>query len=162
MVIGNIKEAETGFAKYPERIREALRFLATTDFSEYPDGRIDIDDGMYANLQRYMTRIPESGKPEAHRQYVDVQYVVEGEEELGWCPLHPNLRPVEPYNAERDLIFYQELVPGSVIPLHAGDFAVLYPQDVHRPCGSLNIEPTAVTKVVVKVAVDTIKVSVKP
>lgn len=163
MIIGNIKEAESGFSKYPERIRQALRFLKETDFSQMPDGRIEIDEGMYANLQRYETRVPNSGKPEAHRQYVDVQYVVEGEEELGWCPLHPNLVPVDPYDVEKDLIFYQELVPGSHTYLHQGDFAVLYPADVHRPCGSIHPEaPAKVTKVVVKVAVDTIKVSVKP
>lgn len=163
MFVGNINDVAGGLAKYPERIRQALRFLQATDFSKLPDGKIEIDDGMYANLQRYETRIPESGKPEAHRQYVDVQYVVEGEEELGWCPLHPRLQVYTPYDAEKDLIFYQDLEPtGSTVPLHKGDFAVLYPQDVHRPCGSLNLEPSHVTKVVVKVRVDTIKETVKP
>lgn len=157
MVIGNIKEADTGFKKYPERIRKALNFLNETDFSQIPDGRIDIDEGMYANLQRYDTRVPESGKPEAHRRYVDVQYIVSGEEELGWCPINPDLVPVAPYDEEKDLIFYQELVPASTMPLRFNDFAILYPSDVHRPCGSLYGEPTKVTKVVVKVAVDTIK-----
>lgn len=157
MVIGNIKEADTGFKKYPDRIRKALNFLKDTDFSQLPDGRIDIDEGMYANLQRYETRVPNSGKPEAHRLYIDVQYVVEGEEEMGWCPINPDLEPVAPYDEEKDLIFYQNLVPESTVPLRKHDFAILYPHDVHRPCGSLYAEPTKVTKVVVKIAVNTIK-----
>lgn len=157
MVIGNIKEADTGFKKYPKRIREALAFLNETDFTKIPDGRIDIDDGMYANLQRYDTRVPESGKPEAHRKYVDVQFIAEGEEELGWCPINPDLVPVAPYDADKDLIFYQDLVPASTMPLRCKDFAILYPNDVHRPCGSLYAEPAKVTKVVVKIAVDSIK-----
>lgn len=157
MIVGNISEIKEVSDRYPARIREALKFLQDTDFSSLPDGKIEIDDGMYANLQRYQTRVPESGKPEAHRKYIDVQFVVSGEEEMGWCPLHPCLKPFVDYDEEKDLIFYEELDPFSTIALHKGDFAVLFPNDVHRPCGSLYENPTDVTKVVVKVLVDSVK-----
>lgn len=158
MVIGKISEAASGFTKYPGAIRKALFFLKEQDFEAMEDGTYPIDgENSYAILQRYITREPESGKPEAHRQYVDIQYIVKGAEELGWCPLNPELTPMAPYDGDKDIIFYEKMIPGSTVTLREGSFAVLYPADVHRPCGSLKGVPAPVTKVVVKIAVDCIR-----
>lgn len=158
MVIGKINEASSGFTKFPEVIRKALFFLHEHDFNSMDDGVYPIDGKKsYAILQRYTTRPSESAKPEAHRQYVDIQYLVEGREELGWCPLNPELREHTKYDIDKDIIFYERLVPGSSVILEEGSFAVLYPADVHRPCGAVHGDPMPVTKVVVKIAVDYIK-----
>ena len=158
LVLGKIKEVSSGFTKFPDAIRKALFFLAEHNFNEMKDGTYPIDGkNSYAILQRYSTRLPESGKPEAHRQYVDIQYIVRGREELGWCPLNPELREHTKYDIDKDIIFYERLVPGSSVILREGYFAVLYPADVHRPCGAVNGESEPVTKVVVKIAVDYIK-----
>ena len=158
MVIGRINEASSGFSKFPEAIRQALLFLQAHDFTTMEDGVYPIDgDHSYAILQRYTTKLPGTAKPEAHRQYVDIQYMVEGKEELGWCPLNPELHEHTNYDMDKDIIFYERLVPGSSVTLDKGSFAVLYPADVHRPCGAINDEPKPVTKVVVKIAVDYIK-----
>ena len=155
MIIGNMKEAASGFGKYPDAIREALEFLHSHDFAAMKDGRYPIHgEDSVAILQRYETREPESGKPEAHRRYVDVQYIVSGREEMGWCPMSPELKVCDPYDANKDIVFFDNLIPISGLELTAGDFAVLYPTDVHRPCGSVDGAPHQVTKVVVKIAVD--------
>lgn len=158
MIIGNINEAESGFDKYPKAIQEALHFLSQQDFANMEDGKYPIHgEDSFAILQRYETREPESGKPEAHRQYVDIQYIAEGREELGWCPLSPELAICDPYDKDKDLVFFDKLIPITALTLEQGAFAVLYPCDVHRPCGSLGDAPEKVTKVVVKVAVDYIE-----
>lgn len=158
MVIGKISEAGSGFTKFPMAIRKALFFLHDQDFSTMEDGVYPIDGkNSYAILQRYDTRMPDSAKPEAHRQYVDIQYIVKGQEELGWCPLNPELQEHTKYDMDKDIIFYEKLVPGSSIILDEGCFAVLYPADVHRPCGAVDGKSGPVTKVVVKIAVDYIK-----
>ena len=158
LVLGKIKEVSSGFTKFPDAIRKALFFLAEHNFNEMKDGTYPIDGkNSYAILQRYSTRLPESGKPEAHRQYVDIQYIVRGREELGWCPLNPERIEASPYDIEKDIVFYEKLVPGSSVVLDEGTFAVLYPADVHRPCGSVDGKLAPVTKVVVKIAVDYIK-----
>ena len=155
MIIGNMKESASGFGKYPDAIREALEFLHSHDFSTMQDGRYPIHgEDSVAILQRYETREPESGKPEAHRRYVDVQYIVSGREEMGWCPMSPELKVCDPYDANKDIVFFDNLIPISGLELSAGDFAVLYPTDVHRPCGSVGGAPQQVVKVVVKIAVD--------
>ena len=77
MIIGNMKEAASGFGRYPVAVREALEFLRSHDFTTMEDGKYPIHgEDSVAILQRYETREPDSGKPEAHRRYVDVQYIV--------------------------------------------------------------------------------------
>ena len=69
MIIGNINEKASGFSKYPEAVREALDYLCKQDFKSMEDGRYPIHgEDSFAILQRYNTRVPESGNPEAHRQ----------------------------------------------------------------------------------------------
>ena len=137
----------------PQAVRQALDFLRGTDFTTLPDGRYDIDgERCYAKLARYTTKRAEACRPEAHRRYADIQYMVEGEEYIEVCPLGPDLVVHTPYDAAQDIIFFEGLVPETSFPLTAGDFAILLPKDVHRPGVAVD-EPHSVVKVVVKIDV---------
>lgn len=158
MFFGNIKNLEKHFDSCDEAIKKALIYLRDHDFKTMADGKYEIDgDKIYAKLQRYMTRPVEECHPEAHRRYVDVQFMVDGREELGWCAFSPDLRQRVSYDNRDDVEFFEQLVPESSIVLNPGDFAVLYPSDVHRPQVAIDSISKAVTKVVVKVAVDLCK-----
>ena len=156
MFIGNIDASGSmTHGAYPEAIRRALDYLSANDFKKMKDGKYPVEgEAMFALVQRYDTRLLESCRPEAHQKFVDIQYVVEGEEYLGWCPFSPDLKAVAPYDEKRDVTFYERLVPESNLVLLPGSFAVLYPEDVHRPCCAVDDEPSPVTKVVMKVSVD--------
>ena len=153
MVVGTIDTFEQGQVTYPEAIRKALEFLRNQDFTNMQDGRYVVEGECYASLQRYETRPLAACRPEAHRKYVDIQYMVEGEEYVGWCPFSPDLSVAEDYNEAQDVAFYDALVPDSNILLQPVWFAVLYPEDVHRPQGAVDGVPMLVTKVVVKVPI---------
>ena len=154
MLIGTLDTMEKEKSAYPEPIWEALEYLRQQDFSKMEDGKYPIGtQGITANLQHYQTRPIEDCKPEAHEKYIDIQFMVEGEEALGWCPLSPDLVEAKSYDHDKDVIFYETLVPESSVILFPGSFAVLYPVDVHRPCCALD-EPESVFKVVVKVPVE--------
>ena len=142
--------------KYNPPLSEVLEYLRVTDFSKIQDGDYPIGDkGIIAKVQRYRTRLIDECKPETHNKFVDVQFIAEGEEALGWCPLSPELEILEEYNDEKDVTFYKKLVPESCVILSSRSFAILYPVDVHRPCGSVDDdEPSDVTKVVVKVPIE--------
>ena len=158
MFIGKIDNFD-GKADHNPVLNEVLNYLKVTDFTKMIDGDYKIGDkGIIAKLQRYETKPAKECKPETHTKFIDVQFVVEGEEMLGWCPFSPNLEISEKYNFAKDVTFYKKLVPESCVVLSARNFAVLYPVDVHRPCGSLDEEkPLKVTKVVVKIPVELIK-----
>ena len=157
MFIGSIDALEESRVNYPPLIQKALLYLRDHDFTQIKDGSYPIDgDKCVAKVQRYTTRPHLECRPETHQKFVDIQYVVVGEEYMGWCPFSPDLQVTAPYNADQDVAFYASLVPDSNIVLSPGRFAVLYPEDVHRPQGAVENMPGPVTKVVVKVAVDSL------
>ncbi len=133
--------------------RQAIEFLRRTDLGELPDGNVPIDGKrVYAILQRYRTAGSDAPKFEYHRKYIDVQYILSGEEVIGWAPA-ADMTTERGYNAEQDVCFGL-MEPGkwSAVRLTAGQLAVLWPEDGHAPrlvAGSSCL----VRKIVVKVAV---------
>ncbi len=86
----------------------------------------------------------------AHRRYLDVQYVAEGTERIGYAPLTEQWKVVEPYDEAKDVAFYD--ARGDLIEVPAGSFAIFGPQDIHAPGlvgGTLPVV-RGVLKVVVK------------
>lgn len=131
------------------RFKAAFDFLKDTDLAALPDGRSEIDgDRLYALKQTYQTKPLEGGKLEAHRKYIDIQFVVSGEEYIGYAPL-VDQKPVDPFNEEKDIGFYQG--DASLTKISAGMFAIFYPNDAHLPSRYLEAS-LAVKKIVMKVA----------
>ena len=143
-------------AVYPPVLQEVLEYLRSRDFRDVADGDYPIgQEGCVAKVQRYTTRPMDECRPETHVRFVDVQYLADGEEYLGWCPMSPDLVETEPYDEARDVTFYRALVPESNVALFPGSFAVLYPMDVHRPCCAIEDDCCVpVVKVVVKIPVE--------
>lgn len=132
-------------------VARGLEFLATTDLKAMPDGRVEIDgEKVFANIQTYDTKL-ENEQPEAHRDYIDIQYLFQGAEEVGVAPLTAMTGEVSAH-PERDVWFYhgltQELMIGE------GRFLALWPGDAHAPGIALWGIPGQVRKCVVKVRVE--------
>ena len=152
MLIGRVENIDNENISYHSVIKKVLQYLKETDFKQMTDGDYKFEeDGIIVKLQRYETRSPMLCKPETHNKYIDIQFIVEGAECVGWCPLSPDLKISEPYDSEKDVTFYEKLIPESSVILSDRHFAVLYPDDVHRPCGYVDELPAKVTKVVVKI-----------
>lgn len=131
-------------------IGRALEYLAQNDFAGLAPGRFDIDgDCLFALVQRYETKPPEQGVWEAHRRYIDVQFVAAGVERMGYAPIE-SLTVTQPYADDKDF----ELLAGNgdFVTVSIGMFTVFFPQDAHMPCLACG-QPAPVVKVVVKVAV---------
>ena len=150
MIIDRLDNA-TLLAGLPPRLRRALDFLRGTDLRAVSVGRHEIDgDRLFALVQEYTTRGADDCVWEAHRRYIDVQYVVRGEERMGYANIG-QVREREPYDPARDVAFFE---PGEdFVTVRAGMLAVFAPEDVHSPCGAAGA-PRTVRKVVIKSAVD--------
>ena len=133
-----------------DRMRTAYAFLREADLASLPLGRTDIDgDAVFANVQEYET-VPAADKQmEAHRRYYDVQYVVAGEELLQYAPLD-GLAAAAPFDEGADFGLFETPDAPSAVALHAGDLAVLAPEDAHKPGCALHA-PSPERKIVVKV-----------
>lgn len=149
MIIDHIKNIGL-YTNLSERIALALKYIAETDFSTVEKGKYEIDgDSIYAAVSEYQTKTISECKIEAHKKYIDVQFIISGKEAMGLTLLN-NQQPSIPYDNEKDCVFYNE--PTSLLNFEAGMFAIYFPHDLHQPCISIG-EGCVVKKVVVKVMV---------
>lgn len=133
-------------------LRKALDFLRRPGIESLPDGRHEIDgDLVFALAQRYETLAAARPRFEAHRKYIDVQFIAAGAEVIGWAPLS-SVRVDAPYDAAKDVCFGEAAGGWTPVRLEAGQLAVLYPEDAHAP-RLADGAPALVAKIVVKVAV---------
>jgi len=142
-------------AAVPPRLRKALDFLQETDLLALEDGRVEISGSeVFALVQSYDTRpIPEQPRFEAHRKYLDVQYLAAGREAMGWASLD-QLDVTDEYVPDKDVLLGH--VPEGAycfVPFSAGQAILLYPSDAHAPMHAVD-EPVPVKKLVVKVLLD--------
>ena len=151
LIKGNLSEPIP--ASVPGYIAKGLEWLKATDLAALPKGKTQIDSKMFAKLDQYTTRVPDSGYPEAHRKYADIHYIIEGHEEIAVYPLREGLAVREEYSAEKDLIFFEPIdkAEGEFIHLEKGEYLVLFTDDVHRPCGTINGVATDNTKILMKI-----------
>lgn len=154
MIFGHKNDIEKLLPYVSEDLRKALEYLAAADFSKVADGRYVLDgEKMYANVENYTTADRSTKKPEAHNKYIDVQYLSKGTEKIYFAPRTADVKVVEDYAEERDLLFFENIEEKDHVVLNAGDFAVLFPWELHRPGCNAENEPSAVQKIVVKIAV---------
>jgi biofilm protein TabA len=129
------------------RFEQSFRFLQENDLANLPVGRMNLDgDNLYVLVQEYTTKAPEQGVWEAHRRYIDIQYMVSGVENMGFANIQ-SLQLGE-YIPERD---FQPLSgKGNTVTVIPGSFVIFFPQDGHKP-GLFAEGPAPVKKVVFKV-----------
>ena len=147
MIIDKIENASLYFG-ISDRIKKALRYIQNTDFLKIELGRHDIDgDDIYALVYNYETKTPQEAFLEAHRNYIDVQYVYDGIEQVGFTPLIGQ-NAVKEYDVNDDYLLFKE--ESSLISFKKGMFAIFFPDDLHMP-GICMEKPSKIKKVVVKV-----------
>lgn len=149
MIIDRITNAHL-YASLSPAFKQAFDYLQQTDLATLANGKYEIDsENMYVSVQEYDTKPKEQGKWEAHRRYIDVQYMIRGTEQIGYAHL-AGLAPAQAYDASRDVAFFSGA--GDFSTMQEGSFMILFPEDAHMPCISVN-EPTQVKKAVVKILV---------
>ncbi len=131
-------------------IFEGLKFLQQVN----PDiavGTYQLSPNVKAIVSEYITKEVNENGYEAHRQNIDIQYLLKGTEKISWLPVK-ELSETKPYSEETDAAFFKAVSDHgpSYLDLRPGYFAIFYPQDGHMPQLCAN-EPEKVKKVVVKV-----------
>lgn len=147
MILDHIKNLENYAGS---SIYAALQKIRATDFSALEDITYEVDGrNLYFFIDSYPTR-QENDTPEAHKKYIDIQYMIRGTEKMGVGQLEDMTEEVEarPLN---DISFYHG--PMDHITVKEGMFAVFYPNDAHAPCISPDGKCEGVRKAVFKVKV---------
>ena len=132
-------------------LHEALCFAASFDQS-LPDGRYEFDgDELFVTISSYETKNAGDLKFEGHREYIDVQLILEGREFMDVAREKEAVLDT-PYAQDGDCGFFKAPGNYSSILLEPGNFTVLFPGDLHRP-GRMVDGSEKVRKMVVKVHV---------
>ena len=94
------------------------------------DARVEVDgEDLFYLLQSYESK-PANDTPEAHKKYVDIQFLISGREKMGVGALEDMKEEVEAH-PERDIWFYHG--PLDEITLGGDKFVVLFPGDAMPP-----------------------------
>jgi len=128
---------------------QAFAFLQRPDLVKLEHGKHVIDgDKIFATIGVNQGRKKNEAKLEAHRKYIDIQYVIAGYDEMGWRDLDECRQIATAYKPDGDIEFFAD-PPTEWKKVSAGSFAIFFPEDAHAPL----VSDGEVTKVVVKVAV---------
>ncbi len=148
MILDKIDNSQLYYSTHP-LFRKAFDFISTTDFGSMALGKHLIEgDALFAIVMEYDTQEAGNCKVETHKKYIDLQYMIAGEEFVGIATLKDQ-KPINSYDIEGDFTFYNESNL-SKIQLKTGHFAIFYPNDMHQTM--IQIErPQNVRKVVVKI-----------
>lgn len=149
MIIGNINDkTQEAFLAANPKLKAALDYLKAGNYEEAKKGMVQLNDDVKLFANPLVTHPLNVDKFEGHQNWLDIHFCIEGEEELYIAPID-TLKVLEPYSAEKDIVFgtcakYDKYV------LHKGDYLVVFPEEAHAPgCGN----GANLLKIVVKVKI---------
>ncbi len=149
MIFDDIKNS---FLYENEKLKKGFDFIKNTDLSSLKEGRYEIDgDKIFANVQSLKTKSKEEKIFEAHRKYIDIQYLIKGKECMAFGLLKNFKKEAVAYDNNKDVVFL-EGSDFNYINLDEGEFTVFYPDDVHAPMLSVD-EANDIKKVIVKIQI---------
>ena len=152
MIFDNLKNKELYYA-VNDKFKAAFDFIEKAMNDDIEIGKHEIDGkSLYAAVSSYTSKATDVAKFEGHENYIDIQVVMSGIEKIGNIEISEAEENV-PYNSEKDVAFYKDADNASFVVAKKGDFAVFFPNDIHKPGMTFGDTPTEVKKLVVKVRV---------
>ena len=107
---------------------------------------------LYSISLSYETKAIEDVVFEAHRKFIDVMLIVEGQETIGYLPSQQVGKVTKLYDDSIDALLASTEPGMSKVNMVAGDIAIFYPEDYHAP-GANYDGIHSVKKIIMKVPV---------
>ncbi|MDU0204721.1 MULTISPECIES: YhcH/YjgK/YiaL family protein [Paenibacillus] len=156
MIIGNRENWSKERQFVHPVLRKIIDAVQTVDFSKIGNGRYVLQgDDIYYTVMELNARDVQETRAEKHNTYIDIHFLLDGKETIGWAGESSNLTVVES-SKENDYSLYDSAAGEQFLELTPGMYAVFYPHDVHRPGlrGKDDPAPSRIRKAVVKVNKD--------
>jgi len=149
IIFDKLQNAEDYYGMHPA-FEKAFAFLRQDGLAELPADRYEIDaDRLFCMISKGPGRSRSEAKLEAHRKYIDIQYVIAGTDEMGFRPTADCRFIDTSYDVDKDIMFFSDR-PDSWTPVTAGSFVIFFPQHAHAPL----VSSGEIHKVVLKIAVE--------
>ena len=141
------------YNKIKEFSQGAYDFIINALENGTEDGRYDFEDGVFAAVSTYTTKLRKDACFEAHKKYIDVQVMLKGREIIATqhIDVMHKYDCIQPFG-DGDLELYANNMECIDNVVNEGEFLVLYPEDGHMP-GVCIGKPEEIQKAVIKVPV---------
>ena len=116
-----------------ENFAIAEAFLKENDLMSLPACKIRVKGSdVVVNIQDFNGKEEENCRMESHRDFCDIQIVMNGKERMGWKTQENCTEVTNPYNEEKDVEFYADKAD-SFVDVGPRQFAIFFPTDAHQP-----------------------------
>lgn len=133
-------------------IPEIASFILENPLENLECGTYYLPKGIYVNIETYEIQSKNDRRFESHKKYVDLQYIISGDEIISVCEAD-SLISVEDYDPRKDIEFYKT-GDSKDYKMSEGDCLLLYPNNAHMPCVCLDSNNKAsVKKAVFKIPI---------
>lgn len=149
MVFGNIRDLKD-FSWLESQVRKCFDYAQTHDLLSYEKGSHPIEgDDLFVNIVEYTTTNAADRFWEAHRQYLDLHFMLCGPEQID-VNFIDNMEQKE--FVEKDDFLPLEGEPNCSVVLNSGDFLLCYPKDAHRTAVQVG-QPATIKKAIFKIKI---------
>ena len=127
--------------------KQIFDYIKSMDWSSLTPGKIELDgENVYLTIAETQGKEKESAFLEAHREYIDIQFPLEGKETYGWTSSENLKQEKEAYRPGEDIAFFSDKAE-VYFTLEKGKFVVFFPGEGHAPC----IGASPIKKVIAKI-----------
>ena len=152
MVVTNINSPELGlYEKLNENFAKAFEIVKAAVQNVPEVGKYEVDGkNVYYMSQEYLTKAPGEAQFEAHKKYIDIQVVLDGEEIIRF-DAPEKLSVTKEYDEVKDCMLFAMNREFDSVRLGKGDMTIIFPEEPHAPGIAADGTPARVRKAVVKV-----------
>lgn len=129
--------------------KQAFTFLQRPDLLSLKIGHYEIDgEDIFAIIAKDQGRKKDEAQLEIHNKYIDIQFVLQGIDNMGWKARSACTEDAGAYDPNNDIQFYADQ-PTTWFSTRPNHFTIFFPDDAHLPLIGNDI----IHKVVIKIAV---------
>ncbi len=127
---------------------KAFAYLKSGELAGIAPGRYEIDgENVFAIITEGPAKEFDSTRFEAHLNYIDIHYVIEGKEKIGKAPV-ASANIIQEYDSAKDIAFYT--ADGKYYESSPEIYFIMFTGDAHRP-GIKADDSAVLKKLVIKV-----------
>lgn len=148
------REFAVSYHSHKDRWDKAFKFLKAHNLGHLEIKRYDIvGDTVYAPVSEYFSKSENEARFEVHKKYIDIQYVIAGEENIGVAPLSAKKESIVPYDEAKDIEF-MTVTDSTYHKANPANFFIFFPSQIHKPGMRVDSDSTPIRKIVIKIKVD--------
>lgn len=150
MIFDSLKNKEN-YRHFPA-LYQALDYLSSLPGRELPAPHVVLnEDKLFCNLVTFISKPEDECRYEAHRNYIDLHFIVSGIERIATADIC-SLTSAVPYDPEKDIEFLSGDADGCY-ELKPDQFMVCFPNDAHK-VAMMKGKPADVKKIVFKIKME--------